>query len=66
MPLVTRFSTASDYVQETDTQTDHQTSSTIQTIYWILAASKGRIKQTYRKIMRSQNHITGNDLVQIE
>jgi len=37
-----------------------------QTIYWILAASKGWIKQTYRKIMHTQNHITGNDLVQIE
>jgi len=37
-----------------------------QTVYWILAASKGWIKQTYRKIMHTQNHITGNDLVQIE
>jgi len=26
-----------------------------QTVYWILAASKGWIKQTYRKIMRTQN-----------
>ena len=45
---------------------------TSQTVYWILAASKGWIKQTYRKIMHTQNtqytqnHITGNDLVQIE
>jgi len=42
---------------------------TKKTVYWILAASKGWIKQTYRKIMRAQNtrnHITGNDLVQIE
>ena len=38
----------------------------LQTVYWILAASKGWIKQTYRKIMHTQNHITGNDLVQIE
>jgi len=40
-----------------------------QTVYWILAASKDWIKQTYRKIMHTQNtqnHITGNDLVQIE
>ena len=40
-----------------------------QTVYCILAASKGCIKQTYGKIMRTQNtqnHITGNDLVQIE
>jgi len=37
-----------------------------QTVYWILAASKGWIKQTYRKITHTQNHITGNDLVQIE
>jgi len=37
-----------------------------QTVYWILAASKGWIKQTYRKIMHTQNHITGNALVQIE
>jgi len=40
----------------------------IQTVYWILAASKGWIKQTYRKIMHTQytqNHIAGNDLVQI-
>jgi len=43
-----------------------------QTVYWILAASKGWIKQTYRKIMHTQNtqytqnHITGNELVQIE
>ena len=40
-----------------------------QTVHWILAASKGWIKQTYRKIMHTQNtqnHITGNDLVQIE
>ena len=36
------------------------------TIYWILAALKGYIKQTYRKIMHTQNHITANDLVQIE
>ena len=41
-----------------------------QAVYWILAASKGWIKQTYRKIMHTQNtqytqnHITGNDLVQ--
>jgi len=37
-----------------------------QTVYWILAASKGWIKQTYRKIMHTQNtqnDITGNDLV---
>jgi len=43
--------------------------STLQTVYWILAASKGWIKQTYRKIMHTQNtqnHITGNDLVQID
>ena len=26
-----------------------------QTVYWILAASKGWIKQTYRKIMHAQN-----------
>ena len=26
-----------------------------QTVYWILAASKGWIKQTYRKIMHTQN-----------
>jgi len=41
----------------------------VQTVYWILAASKGWIKQTYRKIMHTrctQNHIAGNDLVQIE
>jgi len=41
----------------------------IQTVYWILAASKGWIKQTYRKIMdtqNTQNHIAGNDLVEIE
>ena len=41
----------------------------LQTVYWILAASKGWIKQTYRKIMHTQytqNHIAGNDLVQIE
>jgi len=37
-----------------------------QTVYWILAASKGWIKQTYRKIMHTQNHITGNDLVHHE
>ena len=37
-----------------------------QTVYWIVAASKGWIKETYRKIMHTQNHITGNDLVQIE
>ena len=48
------------------------TMKTKQTVYWILAASKGWIKQTYRKIMHAQNtqctqnHITGNDLVQIE
>jgi len=42
-----------------------------QTVYWILAASKGWLKQTYRKIMRTQNtqctqnHTTGNDLIQI-
>ena len=39
------------------------------TQYWILAASKGWIKQTYRKIMHThstQNHITANDLVEIE
>ena len=40
--------------------------SLLQTVYWILAASKGWIKQTYRKIMHTQNHIAGNDLVQIE
>ena len=37
-----------------------------QTVCWILAAWKGWIKQTYRKIMHTQNtqnHITGNDLV---
>ena len=36
-----------------------------QTVYWILAASKGWIKQTYRKIMHTQNtqnNIAGNDL----
>ena len=41
----------------------------LQTVCWILAASKGWIKQTYWKIMHTQNtqnHITGNDLVQIE
>jgi len=37
-----------------------------QTVDWILAASKGWIKQTYRKIMHTQNHITGNDLVHHE
>jgi len=42
-----------------------------QTVYWILPAPKGWIKQTYRKIMRTQNrptqnHITGNGLVQVE
>jgi len=40
-----------------------------QTVCWILAAWKGWIKQTYKKIMHTQNtqnHITGNDLVQIE
>ena len=40
-----------------------------QTVYWILAASKGWIKETYRKIMHTQNaqnHITVDDLVQIE
>ena len=37
-----------------------------QTLYCILAASKGWIKQTYRKIMHTQNHITGNDSVRIE
>jgi len=26
-----------------------------QTVYWILAASKGWIKQTYRKILHTQN-----------
>jgi len=26
-----------------------------QTVYWILAASKGWIKQTYRKTMHTQN-----------
>jgi len=39
------------------------------TQYWILAASKGWIKQTYRQIMRTQNtqnHITADDLVEIE
>ena len=40
--------------------------SSKQTVYWILAASKRWIKQTYRKIMHTQNHITGNALVQIE
>jgi len=43
--------------------------SRYQTVYWILAALKGWIKQTYRKIMHTQNtqnHIAGNDLVQIE
>jgi len=38
--------------------------TTLQTTYLILAASKGWIKQTYRKIMNTQNtqnHITGND-----
>jgi len=29
----------------------------LQTVYWILAASKGWIKQTYRKIMHTQNHM---------
>jgi len=29
-----------------------------QIVYWILAASKGWIKQTYRKIMHTQNHIS--------
>ena len=41
----------------------------LQTIYWILAASKGCFKQTYRKIMHTQytqNHIAGNDLVQMK
>jgi len=40
-----------------------------QTVYLILAASKGWIKQTHRKIMHrqnTQNHIAGNDLVQME
>jgi len=40
-----------------------------QTVYWILTASKGWIKQTYRKnkhTQNTQNYITGNDLVQIE
>ena len=37
-----------------------------QTVYWILAASKGWIKRTYRKIMQTWHHITANDLVQIE
>jgi len=32
-----------------------------QTVYWILAASKGWIKQTHRKIMHAENHITAND-----
>jgi len=39
------------------------------TQYWILAASKGWTKQTYRQIMRTQNtqnHITADDLVEIE
>jgi len=37
-----------------------------QTDYWILAASKGWIKETYKKIMHTQNHITANNLVQIQ
>jgi len=32
-----------------------------QTVYWILAASKRWIKQTHRKIMHAENHITAND-----
>jgi len=37
-----------------------------QTAYWIRAASTGWIKQTYRKIMHTQNHITAHDLVRME
>jgi len=50
----------------TDLQGDQQQQ---QIVYCILAASIGWIKQTYRKIMHTQNtqnHITGNDLVQTE
>jgi len=36
------------------------------TAYWIRAASTGWIKQTYRKIMHTQNHITEHDLVRME
>ena len=32
-----------------------KTKKTNKTVYWILAASKGWIKQTYRKIMHTQN-----------
>jgi len=51
---------------------DTITQSSSQTVYWIVAASKGWIKQTYRKMMHTQitqytqNHITGNDLVEME
>ena len=37
-----------------------------QTVYLILVASKGWIKQTCRKIMHTQNHITGSYLVLVE
>jgi len=43
-----------------------QSNQQTKTVYWILAASKGWIKQTYRKILHTQSHITGNDLVKIE
>ena len=41
----------------------------LQTIYWILAASKAVLNKHTEKIMHTQytqNHIAGNDLVQIE
>ena len=35
----------------------------LQTVYWILAASKDRVKHTYRKIMHTQNHKVCSDIL---
>ena len=55
-----RGSTVNQHVQEQAGSTlarygHSELTGYIQTVYWILAASKGWIKQTYRKIMHTQN-----------